>query len=67
MKILKMSLANMRGKMSRLEMRNIIAGGSSSDPCDKGNGRCDAFACYKPGVPSGICKTVSGACSCASV
>jgi hypothetical protein len=32
MKTLKMSLANIQGKMSRLEMRNIMAG-SGSDGC----------------------------------
>ena len=67
MKTLKMNLANIQGKMNRREMKLIMAGGSGGDPCDKGNGRCDAFACYKPGVPNGICKTSSGSCSCVSV
>jgi len=36
MKLLKMSLENIQGKMSRMEMRNIMAGSGSSDcsiPC----------------------------------
>lgn len=37
MKHLKMSLANMQGKMRRTEMRNIMAGGSGSN--------CTNYAC----------------------
>jgi len=33
-KTVKMSLANLQGKMSRKEMKNIMAGSVGSMPCD---------------------------------
>ena len=62
---LKMSLENIQGKMSRMEMKNIMAG-SGNDPCNNGSS-CTAFACYKPGVTSGICRSQSSGCNCVAV
>ena len=57
--------------LSREQLKSVFggsgSGSGSGDPCDKGTTSCDAFACYKPGVSSGICKKQSGACTCVSV
>lgn len=50
MKFLKMSLANMQGKMSRLEMKSIIAGGSGAvsncnNLCGGNYGTCGGGEC----------------------
>jgi len=66
MKTIKMSLENVRGKMSRKEMRNIMAG-SGSGCADNYNAGCaNSLACVN-GNQMGICKTVSGKCDCHSV
>jgi hypothetical protein len=66
MKTLKMSLENIQGKMSRKEMRNIMAG-SGSSCADYSNDGCNNHKACVYGNEAGICKTTSGVCQCTKV
>ena len=56
MKTLKINLSDMKGKLSRAEMKNIMAG--SGDPCSCDDKPCDGVP------PQGVCQTTtySGTC-----
>jgi hypothetical protein len=57
MKTLKMSLENIQGKLSRIEMRNIMAGSGDNcnDICAKGSGQCAGGDCpYCLEVPNWV-------------
>jgi len=56
MKTTKMSLANIQGKLSREEMKNIMAG-SASGSCRSGT--CYVYNTYNSSTYSGYCVTVS--------
>jgi hypothetical protein len=43
MEIKKMSLAAIQGKLSRAEMRNIMAGTSTVDDVEGGDNKCNLF------------------------
>ena len=60
-----MSLENIKGKMNRNEMRNIMAG-SGNDACNRPGFPCNA-ACYTASISNGICRVRSGGCQCTPV
>ncbi len=63
MKTQKMSLANMQGKLTRTEMKNIMAGSGSSG-CDSScNGSC-TVSCGGIEYTNGNCKAGGGRCYC---
>jgi hypothetical protein len=58
MKTTKMSLANIQGKLSRTEMKSIMAGSGGSPGCHEGT------ACGAHG--NGTCGTTSSGCACSN-
>jgi len=54
----KMSLANIQGKLSRAEMKNIMAGSGSSCTCYSNS---DCTACGKAGA---LCRSFMGSNVC---
>ena len=61
-----MRLENIKGKMNRNEMRNIMAGSGSGCAANYNDGCTHRKACVY-GSSAGICKTVSGVCTCQPV
>lgn len=60
----KMSLANIKGKLSRAEMKNIMAGSGSSGQCGSScSGSCKIKGGPCDGV-TGVCGSNSNGCFC---
>jgi hypothetical protein len=58
MKTLKMSLENIQGKMSRKEMRNIMAGSGTTCPMKCLDKNCmGSCTCYHAGTSNEYCGT----------
>jgi hypothetical protein len=55
-----MSLANMQGKLSRTEMKKIMAGVDQAPPCST----TDCFAIVNGVTKSAICTGTAGSCTC---
>ena len=69
MKTEKISLANIQGKLSRNEMKNIMAGSGGGGTCYDGSGGClTGNACQIDGV-DGFCLHISnqGHCNCGTI
>ena len=62
MKTQKMSLANIKGKLSRAEMKNIMAGSGGGSGCSGSN--CSYGSCT---IDSGACKGATGQCSYSTI
>jgi len=64
----KMSLANIQGKLSRSEMKNIMAGGNTPGEGAKCGSACSGACTYKCGTTTyddGNCRAnSSGTCYC---
>jgi hypothetical protein len=57
MKTLKMNLENLQGKMSRNELRNIMAGGSGANCSNYSCGADQLACCSSSDICSGLYKT----------
>jgi hypothetical protein len=63
MKTTKMSLANIQGKLSRTEMKNIMAGSGRCDSC-WGSGGTLAHSNSNGTYGAGMCPSSTGGTSC---
>lgn len=59
MKTVKISLANIQGKLSRVEMKSIMAGSGDYKTCTKDSDCNTGCRCYTQTTKKCMCSTVS--------